>query len=153
MEELHQIVIELENRIPHLIRENTSVTKASVGWHVEHTLLTINVIIEELKLSNPKEYTSKFSLPKLAVFALNYIPRGKAKAPSVVQPAADFNMDSLKIQIKSTIANVGLLPTFNANQYFKHPIFGMLNLKPTIKFLTIHSQHHLKIIDDILKRS
>ena len=37
------------------------------------------------------------------------------------------------------------------NAYFRHLIFGNLNKKRTIRFLQIHTAHHLKIIQDILK--
>ena len=41
------------------------------------------------------------------------------------------------------------LETLNANSYFKHPYFGDLNLKKTLWFLNLHTNHHLKIIKDI----
>jgi hypothetical protein len=36
------------------------------------------------------------------------------------------------------------------NQFFPHPFLGNLNKKQTIHFLSIHTLHHLKIINDIL---
>ena len=37
------------------------------------------------------------------------------------------------------------------HQYFTHPIFKNLNKKQTIKFLKLHTNHHIKIVNDILK--
>ena len=39
----------------------------------------------------------------------------------------------------------------HANSNFKHPYFGVLNLKMTKRFLEIHTNHHLKIIKEILQ--
>jgi hypothetical protein len=35
-------------------------------------------------------------------------------------------------------------------QYFHHPFFGHLKLNKTIKFLEIHTNHHLQIIHEII---
>ena len=58
---------------------------------------------------------------------------------------------TLTAEILSPIAKNSLvdLETLNANSYFTHPYFGDLNLKKTIWFLNLHTNHHLKIIKDI----
>jgi hypothetical protein len=46
------------------------------------------------------------------------------------------------------------LESFNdleKNSFFIHPLFKQLNKKQTIKFLKLHTNHHFKIIKDILK--
>jgi len=36
-------------------------------------------------------------------------------------------------------------------QFFTHPFFGDLKKKETISFLSIHTEHHLKIIREMLR--
>lgn len=151
MNKLDQIIQAFESKIPKHELINPNVSKGSVGWHIEHSLLTFNLIIDALKKSNPTDYKWKFSLSKSLVFAFNKIPRGKAKAPSVVQPKNDFNRESMEKQIAIAKKNISDLDTLRPNNYFDHPFFGKLNLKPTKIFLAIHSTHHLKIINDIIE--
>jgi hypothetical protein len=79
------------------------------------------------------------------------IPRGKAQAPKVVIPSEEITVDSLKESLKNTYQAIAYLKDCQENQYFMHPFFGQLNKKQTIQFLAIHTQHHLKIVRDIMK--
>ncbi len=135
MEKLKKLIQDLESKIPNQEMFNPTISKSSVGWHIEHTLLTMNLVIGALQKSNPENYKRTFNFYRILVFAMNKIPRGKAKAPKIVQPKEDFNIESLR----------------SHKNYFEHPYFGHLTLKPTIKFLKIHTNHHLQIINDIIK--
>jgi hypothetical protein len=42
------------------------------------------------------------------------------------------------------------LELVSRDHFFEHPYFGKLKLKETIRFLEIHTQHHLDIIRDII---
>jgi len=151
MEELKKLLIELENKIPNQELLNPIISKSSVGWHIEHTLLTMNLVIENIHKSNPENYKRTFNLNRFLVFTLNKIPRGRAKAPKVVQPKMDFTTDSLLYHLEKGKTNLKKLNTLSANNYFEHPYLGQLNLKPTIKFIKIHTKHHLKIITEIIE--
>lgn len=150
MNELQELLNHLESNIPQQTIINPAVSASPVGWHIEHILLTINLIIEALKISNSANYKRRFSIMRILVFTLNKIPRGKARAPRVVQPKVDFNLETLKQHLELVKNKLDELSSIDPNQYFEHPYFGHLKLKPTIKFLGIHTRHHLHIINDII---
>ena len=143
---------ELEAKISQQALVNPLVSKVSVGWHIEHALLTVNAIIEALKNSNPASYKWTFSFSRILVFIMNDFPRGRAQAPTVVRPTINFNQKTLVNHINLAKEKIKELDRLQPNNYFEHPYFGHLNVKPAIKFIRIHTKHHLDIINDILKR-
>ncbi len=151
MDKLLNCLNELESKISNSESLNAAISKSPVGWHIEHTLLTINVILERLKNSDPDAYRWKFNLPKMLVFTLNKIPRGRAQSPGTVQPKDNFSMETLKHHLDSTKRKLAELQNLKPTNYIEHPFFGKLKLKHTIKFLEIHTKHHIHIINDILK--
>ena len=130
---------------------NDSESSASVGWHLVHSCLVISRITETLMLSDPANYKSKFNLKRFFVFATNSLPRGKEKAPSAVIPTVEITVPGLKLYIKQALDSIRMLGEAQKNQYFEHPVLGALNKKATIKFLEIHTNHHLKIVNEILE--
>jgi hypothetical protein len=144
-------ITELESFIPKMDLFNTKVSKASVGWHIEHSLKVINVICSDLRNSNPAEFTSSFNWQKTYVMTFKSFPRGIGKAPRVTRPVKESNIENIQDQLSKARYLIDQLKDLNENAYFPHPVFGNLNLKPAIKFLGIHTNHHLKIIKDILK--
>jgi hypothetical protein len=151
MKNLDAILPELANYIADYNQFNHAISEASVGWHIEHSLLVIKQVTATVAQSEPKLYKSKFNLSRFFVFLLKTIPRGKAKAPKVVIPVDEITLETLQESLKNTYQAITYLKDCEANQYFMHPFFGQLNKKQTIKFLGIHTEHHLKIIRDILK--
>ena len=152
MKKTEALIRQLECKILAQTATNTSVSAASVGWHIEHSLLVANGIISTLKKSDPAQYKWQFNFPRFVVMTvLNKIPRGRGKAPEAVKPKGDFTAESLKVHVEATIERLSELNSLDSNNNFKHPYFGQLNLKSAIQFIEIHNQHHLNIIDDILK--
>jgi hypothetical protein len=151
MKKLESLFKKLENKIEYSTVLNPEVSKGSVGWHIEHILLTTSLIIRAIEKSNPLDYKSKFSFVKMYVFTLNKIPRGKVQAPNSVRPVENFSEADIKNNFKTCCNLIDKLPSLKENNFFVHPFFGHLNLKSSVKFLAIHTKHHLNIIDDILK--
>jgi hypothetical protein len=151
MDKLLKLLNELESKIPNSKRLNLSVSKSSVGWHIEHTLMTTIEIIKALKNSKPQNYKWKFNLTRMYIYAINKIPRGKGRAPESVLPKGTIVADNLIKNTQVAKLKVEELSDLHSNNYFEHPYFGKLNLKPSIKFLKIHTKHHIKIINDIIK--
>jgi hypothetical protein len=144
----------LLNQLEHYISKNETinlqVSQSTVGWQIEHSLLTINGVVSAVHKSNPKDYHWKFSLIKIMVLATKKIPRGKAKAPKVVVPKADITCVDLEQHLAKARDTVKSLELVSKDHYFEHPYFGKLKLKETIRFLEIHTTHHLNIIEDIV---
>ena len=90
-------------------------------------------------------------MSKFFVLTFNFIPRGSVKAPKVVLPDDNIDVALLNESISKTKQLLGSIDAITDDQYFVHPVFGQLNKKPTIKFLKVHTKHHLKIIKEIVK--
>jgi hypothetical protein len=151
MHKLLNYVKELESKIPNQEDYNPEISKSNVGWHIEHILLTNKMIMEAVEKSNPANYKWSFKLSRIVVFTMNKIPRGKAKAPKVVVPKT-YDEQTLLEHLKIVTAKIQGLENMNSDKYFDHPYFGNLRLNKTIKFLEIHTKHHLEIINDIMKK-
>ena len=151
MNPLLPLLLELESHISNFEKTNPNVSNSTVGWQIDHCLLVINGIIGQIEISDPLKYQPKWTFPKFMVFTTGKIPRGKAKAPKVVIPTQVATQEELLAKLAAAKNNVLKLDSFSENQFFNHPFFKDLNVKQTKKFLTIHTKHHLKIIEDILK--
>ena len=151
MNPLLPLLHQLENHISNFEKTNPNVSNSTVGWQIDHCLLVINGIIGQIEISDPLKFQPKWTFPKFMVFTTGKIPRGKAKAPKVVIPTQVATQEELIAKLTASKNNVLKLDSFSENQFFNHPFFKDLNVKQTKKFLTIHTKHHLKIIEDILK--
>jgi len=153
MQKLKRLINDLESKVLHHEKVSSSVSTASVGWHVSHSLLVITQIVSRLKKSDPLLYKYKFNLSKTYVYVLGRIPRGRGKAPEIVIPKGEINEATIAEQLAIVDDAITNLSNLDRNSYIEHPYFGQLNLKHTQTFLMLHTVHHLKIIQDILKKS
>ena len=151
MSSLAELLHKIENHIPHSEVKNRAVSGGSAGWHIAHSLLTIQVVVDALNQSNPKEYKWDFNWKRTFLFATQKIPKGKIKAPKAVQPQNNFDHQSLRQQWQLTKEKLDTLNQLSPGHFFKHPFLGLIKLKPAQKFLAIHTRHHLKIIEAILQ--
>ena len=148
---LQNLLFHLENHIPNLEKTNSNVSNSTIGWQIDHCLLVINGVIRQVEISNPTEFKSKFNFNRFIVFTTGKIPRGKIRAPKVVMPIDVATLEDLKLKMEIAKSNIQKLNDLPKNSFFKHPFLNDLNVKQTEKFLVIHTKHHLKIIEDILR--
>ena len=130
--------------------KNVKISKGSVGWHLDHSLKVINSVFEALKNSNSEDYKKQFNGLRLFTFTLGFFPRGKAKSPKRVLPPEIIVKEDIENQLEKAIENILMVASLEDNQFFIHPLFKQLNKKQTLKFLKLHTNHHLKIVEDIL---
>jgi hypothetical protein len=152
MERLDALLKELENKIEFRDISNVTVSKAGVAWHLDHSLKVINSVISTLKKSNPDDYKWKMHFKRSYLFFVGNIPRGKAKAPKSVQSLEVISKKDIERQLATAQFLITELPSFPIYSNVNHPFIGLLNLKQAIRFLEIHTKHHLKIMDEIITK-
>ena len=141
----------IECYLPHSEIVNSNVSKVNVAWHLDHSLKVINAVITNMQKSDPVSYKNNFSFMGHIIFALKYIPRGKAKAPQHVMPSEIILIGDIKTQLAEAKQHNETINSLDHNAYFKHPIFGNVNKPRVVRFLDAHTNHHLKIVRSILK--
>ncbi|MDO5972211.1 DUF1569 domain-containing protein [Flavivirga aquimarina] len=149
---LNNLLFQIKQCIPHKDKSNPIVSKANVGWQLDHTLKIINRVCESLEQSNPKYYKKDFNAIRSILFLFCYIPRDRVKAPKVVIPPDLISTIDLQAQLNDAKKHLNNIELLDKNAHFKHFIFGMLPKIKTLRFLEIHTKHHLKIVNDILSK-
>ena len=151
MNKINNLLNDLEAQIANYTKLNQAISEGNVGWHIVHSCLVIDSVCAAVCKSDPSKFIKKFSFKAFVVLLVNSFPRGKAKAPSFTVPSEDLSPASILKSIQASHKSIETLAKAGKNQYFTHPIFGDLNTEQTFKFLGVHTNHHLKIIKDILK--
>jgi len=148
---LKEEIAALEQMIDHMGLSATQVSAKGIDWHINHSFKVISIVIKALKKSDPSTFRRKYNLLRSVIFVSGKIPRGKGKAPRSVLPPEVISKEDLFLQIKEARKQLTEMKDLHADSNFKHPYFGVLNLKMAQRFLDIHTNHHLKIIREILQ--
>lgn len=133
-------------------KKNDQISAVTIGWQLDHTLKVINGVCYSVILSDPKAYKWDFNANRLWIFNIKKIPRGKAKAPKKVIASGEVTKNDLLKQLEKAIKLFDRLIKQENNAFFTHHVFGNLNLSNSIKFIEIHTDHHLKIAKEILAK-
>ena len=148
------ILKEQLNSIEQLIEQrtliDTSVSKVEVAWHLDHMLKTINGIYDSLKHSDTNNYAWNLNFSRSFVYLTGTIPRGRAQSPESVRPPDVILEKDLFAQLSEARKKMSQVGQLSENANFNHPVFDQLDRDQSIRFIEIHTNHHLKIIDDIL---
>jgi len=148
---IYLVLNSLEAHIENYNVSNPKISNVDIAWHIDHSLKVINNVISALQNSDPNSYKNNFSFFGKLFFKLGFFPRGKAKAPKHVKPPEVILKEDLISQIQLAKTNVETIASLDKNAYFKHPLFGNINTTRVYRFLVLHTDHHLKIINDIMK--
>lgn len=151
MKALNDQLQEVESLISKRELKNENVSKANVAWHLDHSLRVINSIVRALENSNPEDYKYKLNIFRHFFLKTRTLPRGRAKAPRSVRPEEVVQAEDISRRLEFAKKNILKLEKLPMKAHFPHPFFGTLKRNESIKFIRIHTKHHLKIIRDILK--
>lgn len=152
MKTLLALVSELETKLPFIEQKKETISQATVGWHLEHSLLALVKMISATEHSNPADYRWKFNLKRSVVLLLGKIPRGRAKAPVAVKPGEAISTETITPLLEKAKQKVELFEKLSSGKFFTHPVFGDIKLKQARRVIAIHTAHHLAIISDILNK-
>jgi hypothetical protein len=144
------MILRLESLMPHADKINPAVSAREVAWHLEHSLKIICSICKTLVNSRPENYSSNFNVSKYCVLWSKRIPRGKGRSPKHFNNRQVINISGLPKLLKDAESALADLENLDPKQHFRHPLFGDLNLSQGKKFILIHTNHHLDIINEIL---
>jgi len=131
--------------------KNPEVSEVAVSWHIDHIFLVVNQIYKTVEQSDESNYKNEFNMIRAYVFTFNKMPRGKITAPESVRPKENVGIDTIQMHYDQALTTVEKLSDLPEKKHISHPVLGTMNRDKTIKFLMIHTEHHLKIIRDILK--
>lgn len=127
------------------------VSKWSVGMHVQHCGLAMNVVLQALVSSEGSPPRSRFNPITSAIFLTGRIPRGRGRSPEQAIPDDGVTPDELETILDDSERWLGEASQVSADHWFRHFAFGVLDRDRTLKFLRIHNRHHLRIVQDILR--
>ena len=144
-------LVEIESMLPYRDFLSEEVSKVDVAWHLDHSLKVINEVIKKLHSSDPDEYRKEFNFKRMMVFALGRMPRGRGKSPARVLPPKEIITEDILDQVDEAELSLESLNAAHSQSHFEHPVFGLLDLEDSKKFLEIHINHHLAIIRDIIE--
>lgn len=153
MNQLHLLLQRLESDVTHSELYQESVSSSEVAWHIDHSLLVITKIVNALRNSDPAIYTWSYKPMRWMVLTIRHIPRGRGKSPAAVRPKRAKTHNQLLLAIEDTRAILAHLDSLSSKHYFNHPYFGHLRLRQAVRFIEIHTEHHLSIIADIVQKS
>lgn len=143
----------LAELMPFAERRVEEVSQWSVGQHIEHTLLATIAISEALVDSTAGEKRQRFSLLRWILFTLGWFPRGSAKSPEPAIPEDSPSQERLEELIQTAGNCFEKAQGADPQQWFRHFVFGVLDKRTTLRLITVHNRHHVKIIRDILRSS
>lgn len=151
MKSLAALINELEQSMPFIDQKKDTVSKVSVGWHIEHTLLALVKMISAVEHSNPADFKSSFNFKRSIILTIGKMPRGVARVPDSVKPGEAINETTIRSLVEKAKQKVELFENLGNDKYFTHPVFGDLQVKKARRIIAIHTLHHIRIINDILK--
>jgi DinB superfamily len=114
------------------------------------TVKSMNKVLEGKGIEDNSSLTWSARL----ILLFERFPKGR-KVPEVVQKRTPqfLNIKDAKDATEALLAELAEIwkshSQWSPNQKLKHPVLGLLNNHQWIKFMKIHSKHHLKQLDRI----
>lgn len=157
--ELHKELQQLADLGDEALYEVVSdVSDWSIARQLAHVLMANDMVTGALKAllhdKLPSASDARINRIGKAVLTRGAIPRGKAQTPPQFEPAERPERDRLLKMLNNCSSRYEYLGQHldqiqKTTTGFDHPVMGTLSAPVWIRFLHVHSLHHLKIMRDI----
>jgi len=126
------------------------ISKWSVGQHIEHCLIAISGMALALKKQHPGSGSRGPNEYRDLVMETKKFPRGVVEAPAISHPGENRSVAFLHSLILKTRNRLGDPLSLAETSSIIHPIMNVMYRDEVLEFMTIHTAHHLLIIDEIM---
>jgi hypothetical protein len=136
---------------PQLLDPVQKISNWSPAEHLDHTLKVALSIVNRLTKPEPVEGSISF-LGRVVLF-VNRIPRGRGKSPAKLHGSREtpLVLETALAKLETRLAALAAADIDAARTpAVPHPRFGGLTPQEALRFMAIHTDHHLKIVDEIL---
>lgn len=128
----------------------------SIGHHLYHIALanaSVPKLIERLKAGRLGDKDQQGDPAMLQLIQDGIVPRGR-KAPERAQPPEDLTIEILQRDFKRMTRATQRLENIldeieHISNRFPHMYYGSLSAEEWIRFMFIHTRHHMNIIGEI----
>ena len=139
-------------------RHDPAVSGWSVGRQVEHTLKSIVRMLAAVRDIRDGKPAAPDGSPRAigrVLLAAGRIPRGRAESPEAVVPdEAPDVATSQALLAKAQALRAELAPGIDEVDTWAgtipHPMLGPFTAAHWVRFVRVHTDHHLAIVDEIL---
>lgn len=139
-------------RSPELARRNERVSGWSTAEHLDHMTKVAHWALRKIAKAQPAP--NGINLMGRLVLLLGWLPRGIGKAPAGVV-GVSVSAVELDVALTALEHELDALPLDGLRgsraQVVPHPRFGGLTPSQGLRMVVVHTNHHLRIIDDILR--
>lgn len=142
------------------------VTPPGGGWsysevycHILQANLSSTIAVEKCTMNNCVPTRKGRTFIGLMVLSFNRFPPFRVKTPKELaerNPVRNITKEearNLIIKCRKRLETImPLIRDASKSKRIRHPRMGMLNAKQWLKFILIHSEHHLKQLDRVEKK-
>jgi len=130
-------------RVPH-------VSSWSIGMHVQHCVLAAVGICRVLESSRAPPPRTWRTLVGRFVLWRGRLPRRRATAPPVTVPEVELSSTQLEALLGGAASVLEQARALPADSWFGHFALGTLRRDEALRFIDVHTNHHLRIVAEIL---
>ncbi|MGK2855831.1 MAG: DinB family protein [Thermoanaerobaculia bacterium] len=131
-------------------RRVESISGWSTSEQLDHALKVKASILARIatpvRVEKPLQFIAK------VIMFFGWIPRGKGRSPELLVgvPATREQLRTALLGVREQLGNLSQEQASNREPMVPHPLFGGLNAPQALRFAEVHTNHHLKIVREIL---